>query len=171
MEFFSVANHVIDCYLPAVIAEKAKSTRNSRSYGPFEGILYTTTMNNSREHLSFISESEEEKESPNEFQPIILLLVQIQSQEIELHPRVKGKMSERDWGLMEKIGVYGSIVIVLAVIGLIAMMTYEVWTYEITYRYYNDHPTEWAIIKIGVALLFLQIAAYLLRFKESDRGS
>ncbi len=57
-------------------------------------------------------------------------------------------------------------VIVIMVIGLIAATTFEILNYDATFRYYNDHMTEWAFLKFAVAFLFLQIASILLKFRE-----
>ncbi len=59
-------------------------------------------------------------------------------------------------------------VIVLTVIGLIAVTTFEVLNYDATFRYYNDHMTEWAFPKSAIAFLFPQIASTLIKFREAS---
>jgi hypothetical protein len=65
------------------------------------------------------------------------------------------------------ITLAGSLILVIAAAFLTISIGLQVKQWDDTFRYYNDHMTEWAILQFFVIFLVIQIAGYILKLREA----
>jgi hypothetical protein len=65
------------------------------------------------------------------------------------------------------ITLAGSLILVIAAAFLTISIGLQVRQWDDTFRYYNDHMTEWAILQFFVIFLVIQIAGYILKLREA----
>ncbi|TFG33909.1 hypothetical protein EU527_06275 [Candidatus Thorarchaeota archaeon] len=72
---------------------------------------------------------------------------------------------------IDMLTIFSSLIIVICVVFYMLTISLQVIGYDSTYRYYNDHMTEWAILQFLAAFLVLQIAGYILKLREALAAS
>ena len=60
-----------------------------------------------------------------------------------------------------------SLILVIGAAFLTLWIGLVVRDWDNTFRYYNDHMTEWAILQFFVIFILIQIAGYILKLREA----
>jgi len=73
--------------------------------------------------------------------------------------------------MIDRLTIYGSVVMIIIALFFVIAISVGVRAWDDTYRYYNDHMTEFAILQFIAAFLVIQIAVYLLKLREACAAS